>query len=109
MVDICGSFTTFSAFDFQALTLVRDGDWLRASAIIAATLFVSCRGIARPCRRCPQSLKGGLIERCPAQIPKQAMLLRVFISKNDRHGHQPPSQAIVLKAREMHLAGAAVP
>jgi PII-like signaling protein len=42
------------------------------------------------------------------QIPKQAMLLRVFIGEDDRHGHQPLYQAIVLKAREMHMAGATV-
>lgn len=42
------------------------------------------------------------------QIPKQAMLLRVFVGEDDRHGHQPLYQAIVLKAREMHLAGATV-
>ena len=42
------------------------------------------------------------------QIPKQATLLRVFVGEDDRDGHQPLYQAIVLKAREMHLAGATV-
>ena len=42
------------------------------------------------------------------QIPKQATLLRIFVGEDDRHGHQPLYQAIVLKAREMHLAGATV-
>ena len=42
------------------------------------------------------------------QIPKQATLLRVFVGEDDRHGHQPLYQAIVLKAREMHMAGATV-
>ena len=42
------------------------------------------------------------------QIPTQATLLRIFIGEDDRHGHQPLYQAIVLKAREMHLAGATV-
>ena len=42
------------------------------------------------------------------QIPKQATLLRVFVGEDDRHGHQPLYQAIVLKARELHLAGATV-
>ena len=42
------------------------------------------------------------------QIPKQATLLRVFVGEDDRHDHQPLYQAIVLKAREMHLAGATV-
>ena len=34
------------------------------------------------------------------QIPKQATLLRIFVGEDDRHGHQPLYQAIVLKARE---------
>ena len=41
-------------------------------------------------------------------IPKDAMLLRVFFGENDRFEHQPLYEAIVLKAREMHLAGATV-
>ena len=42
------------------------------------------------------------------QIPKDAVLLRVFIGESDRHQHRPLYEAIVLKAREMHLAGATV-
>jgi PII-like signaling protein len=42
------------------------------------------------------------------QIPKDAMLLRIFIGENDRADHKPLYEAIVLKAREMHLAGATV-
>ena len=42
------------------------------------------------------------------QIPHEAMLLRVFIGESDRYGHKPLYEAIVLKAREMHLAGATV-
>jgi uncharacterized protein len=42
------------------------------------------------------------------QIPKQAVLLRVFIGEDDKHGSAPLYEAIVLKAREMHLAGATV-
>jgi hypothetical protein len=41
-------------------------------------------------------------------IPHEAMLLRVFIGETDRWHHQPLYEAIVLKAREMHLAGATV-
>ena len=36
------------------------------------------------------------------------MLLRVFLGEDDKHGHLPLYEAIVLKAREMHLAGATV-
>ena len=42
------------------------------------------------------------------QIPDQALLLRIFIGESDRWQHQPLYEAIVLKAREMHLAGATV-
>jgi PII-like signaling protein len=42
------------------------------------------------------------------QIPHDAVLLRIFIGENDRWQHQPLYEAIVLKAREMHLGGATV-
>ena len=42
------------------------------------------------------------------QIPKQALLLRIFIGEDDGFEGKPLYEAIVLKAREMHLAGATV-
>ena len=42
------------------------------------------------------------------QIPKQAVLLRIFIGENDRSNGKPLYEDIVLKAREQHLAGATV-
>ena len=42
------------------------------------------------------------------QIPTDAVLLRIFIGESDRWKHQPLYEAIVLKAREVHLAGATV-
>jgi PII-like signaling protein len=42
------------------------------------------------------------------QIPRDAVLLRIFIGENDRFEHAPLYEAIVLKAREMHLGGATV-
>jgi uncharacterized protein len=42
------------------------------------------------------------------QIPEQATLLRIFIGESDRWEHKPLYEAIVLKAREAHLAGATV-
>ena len=42
------------------------------------------------------------------QIPTDAMLLRIFIGESDRWEHKPLYEAIVLKARELHLAGATV-
>jgi len=42
------------------------------------------------------------------QIPRDAVLLRVFFGEDDKHGGLPLYEAIVLKAREMHLGGATV-
>jgi uncharacterized protein len=42
------------------------------------------------------------------QVPKDAMLLRIFVGEGDKAGHRPLYEAIVLKAREAHLAGATV-
>ena len=39
---------------------------------------------------------------------EQAVLLRIFIGEADRCQGRPLYEAIVLKAREMHLAGATV-
>jgi hypothetical protein len=41
-------------------------------------------------------------------LPRDAVLLRVFLGEDDRFEHKPLYEAIVLKAREMHLAGATV-
>ena len=41
-------------------------------------------------------------------LPREAMLLRIFIGEKDRWEHLPLFEAIVLKAREMYLAGATV-
>src|SRR5262245_47885825 len=42
------------------------------------------------------------------QLPKQALLLRIFIGEDDRADGRPLYEAIVLKAREAQLAGATV-
>ncbi|HSA03273.1 MAG TPA: DUF190 domain-containing protein, partial [Candidatus Paceibacterota bacterium] len=42
------------------------------------------------------------------QLPHDAMLLRIYIGESDRWKHQALYEALVLKAREMHLAGATV-
>jgi len=41
-------------------------------------------------------------------IPQDAVLLRIFIGESDRYGHRPLYEAIVLRARELQLAGAPV-
>ena len=41
-------------------------------------------------------------------IPRDAVLLRIFIGENDRSEGRPLYEALVLKARQMHLGGATV-
>jgi uncharacterized protein len=42
------------------------------------------------------------------QVPQDAVLLRIFFGEDEKAGHLPLYEAIVLKAREMRLAGATV-
>ncbi len=42
------------------------------------------------------------------ELPRDSVLLRIFIGESDRHEGHPLHEAIVLKARELHLAGATV-
>jgi PII-like signaling protein len=42
------------------------------------------------------------------QIPKDAVLLRIFLGEDDKFEGKPLYECIVMKAREMHLAGATV-
>src|SRR3982751_5517681 len=42
------------------------------------------------------------------QLPEDAVLLRIFIGESDRWKHQPLYEAIVIRARQSHLAGATV-
>jgi uncharacterized protein len=42
------------------------------------------------------------------QLPHEAVLLRIFLGESDRWEHRPLYEAIVLKARELPLAGATV-
>ena len=41
-------------------------------------------------------------------LPEDAVLLRIFIGESDRYQHRSLYEAIVLKARELQLAGATV-
>jgi PII-like signaling protein len=42
------------------------------------------------------------------RIPEEGMLLRIYLGESDRLEGRPLSEAIVLKARELRLAGATV-
>jgi PII-like signaling protein len=41
-------------------------------------------------------------------MPRDAMLLRIFCGETDKCGREPLYEAVVLKAREMHMGGATV-
>ena len=41
-------------------------------------------------------------------LPSEGSLLRIFIGESDRHRNRPLYEAIVLKARELQMAGATV-
>ena len=41
-------------------------------------------------------------------LPREGHLLRIFIGENDRHENRPLYEWLVVKAREMGLAGATV-
>lgn len=67
--------------------------------------------------RLPRRGMGGLCDRRVGQflevdmimpLSRDAVLLRIFIGEDDKVDRRPLYEAIVLKAREMHLAGATV-
>ena len=43
MIGVCGGFTTFSSFSYQTLTLVQDGEYVRAGANVMGSV-VLCLG-----------------------------------------------------------------
>jgi len=106
MLGFCGGYTTFSSFSLQTLTLAEEGQWFRAGANAVLSLvlcLVSCVAGANPGHESERN------ERTMICICRtKAMLLRIFIGESDRWHHQPLYEAIVLKARELHLAGATV-
>src|SRR5438552_14027102 len=62
-------------------------------------------GLGRTCPgHEPQRDEMGVI----MQVPRDAVLLRIFFGEDDKFQHLPLHEAIVLKAREMRLAGATV-
>ena len=62
--------------------------------------------VASACIRVIRGLKS--LPWANMKIPEQGKLLRIFIGESDRWHHQPLYEALVLKARELGLAGATV-
>jgi uncharacterized protein len=52
--------------------------------------------------------RGDRLQSQTPELPEEALLLRIFMGEDDRQKHLPLYEAIVLKAREMRLAGATV-
>jgi PII-like signaling protein len=42
------------------------------------------------------------------ELPKDAMLLRIFLGESDKYDGKPLYEAIVMEARKLHMAGATV-
>lgn len=42
------------------------------------------------------------------QLPKDAVLLRIYVGEQDKFGNKPLYECVVMKARELRLAGATV-
>src|SRR5438067_1741348 len=76
----------------------RHGKFSRFSRVVSR-----CRLVRSVLHHVDDQILGGIM-----QIPKDAVLLRIFIGESDRWEHQPLYEAIVMKARERHLAGATV-
>jgi PII-like signaling protein len=104
-VCFCGGYTTFSSFSLQTLNLLNDGEWFRASANIGLSVL-ACMIAVWAGHLLAASLNSMM--GLTMQIPRDAVLIRIFFGEDDKHGHLPLYEAIVLKAREMHLAGATV-
>ena len=111
MTGVCGGYTTFSMFTLETLHFVQSGDLWRAVLYllfsIVTWLAAAWAGdvVAMRLNKLPRSKP----KKAPImKIPKQATLLRIFIGENDQHAGKPLYEAITLKAREMHLAGATV-
>ena len=49
-----------------------------------------------------------ILESQCMELPRDALLLRIFVGEADEHGGEPKFRRIVFKAREMGLAGATV-
>lgn len=117
MSGICGGFTTFSVFSLETFRFLADRDWPMAGvniglslatwllAVWAGAMFAARFNRLSGDRAPSQSTEGDITAM---DMPRDAQALRILIGEDDMDGGRPLYEAIVLKAREMHLAGATV-
>ncbi len=127
MVGVLGGFTTaFSAFGLETFLLANGGEFRLALANVVASCVLGLAAGQLSGRRV--LVRRGIIVHAvlrvavlssvgekqgfkigsrTAKIPEEG-LLRVFIGESDKWHGRPLYEAIVMKARELHLAGATV-
>jgi len=44
-IGFCGGYTTFSAFSYESIRLLQDGDWGRATTYVLASVLLSLGGV----------------------------------------------------------------
>ena len=99
----CGGYTTFSTFSLETFKLLQAGMAQTAFTNIAVSIVSWLLAVWLICTgKPPQPFERELT----MQIPKQALLLRIFIGEDDCSADRR-CKAIVIKAREA-LAGATV-
>ena len=106
MLGLLGGYTTFSSFSLQTLNLAKDGEWLQAGGNIVGSVVLCLVAVWLGHMLALSHQRHEVDLTMP--LSRDAVLLRIFIGEDDKAGHQPLYEAIVLKAREMHLAGATV-
>ena len=72
--------------------------------LFALALLISLWLPATPNRSSEESLAAPKTR----DLPEECTLLRIFLGEADEYMHRPLYRAIVLRARELHLAGATV-
>jgi protein CrcB len=103
-IGFIGSFTTYSTYEYESLRLLQEGAWVKAGLNLFGSLvlgLISCDFGRRA--RTPTDWRDRTV-----RIEGQAKLLRIYIGETDRWHGQPLYMAILLKAREMGLAGGTV-
>ena len=106
MTGICGGYTTFSGFSIEMLRFVEAGDVAAGGGLSCGVgdQLAGCGLAGRHRGATTQQPNGALA----MQTPRPAQLLRILVGEAARHEGKPLYEAIVLKARDMHLAGATV-